>query len=161
MISWFSKTENIALVVSIISLLMSVSIAVFQCFSKRENYNISVVDYAKPLPDVIQFLVCLENFSSNPLVIVSVSVHGVSCKIDTRTLRGATSQRQPAQTSPFPLCIQAHGALYCYLEFVSSDLQDIDLAPGKTLTLQIRSTRHTAQKNAPLGNTADYLHRTP
>lgn len=161
MISWLSKTENIALVVSIISLLMSVLIAVFQCFFKRENYNIFVVDYAKPRPDIIQFLVCLENFSSNPLVIVSVSVHGVSCTLDTRTLRGATSQRQPAQTSPFPLCVQAHGALYCYLEFVSSNLQDIDLAPGKTLTFQIRSTRHTAQKNAPLGNTVDYLHKTP
>ena len=158
MFQWFTKTENLALVVSAVSLLISVAVPLFAAWNRREKYRLSVIDYHKPRPHVVQLLLCIENLSESPLVITDIKINGVSCAIDRRKLRESVSWRPAAYTAEFPLALAAHGATYCYLEFSSASLKDIVLAPDKALSLQIRSTLRQEQKTVLLGSISDYLH---
>lgn len=158
MLNWLSRTENIALIVSIISLLISLAMPVIQFLNSREKYRISVVDYRSPTDISAQLLVCIENLSDSPLTIISIFLDGVCCALDARTLRDMDYSRRAERIIKFPVCIPAHGAQYCYLEFFDEALQGILLFPGKELTLQIHSTFRQEYKSTILGNRLYYLH---
>lgn len=137
---------------------ISVYTLVSSWIKSRENYRIELIDYAYRRKDVIQFLICISNNSDSPLTIVDISVFGVICELEPKSIWGDPGQWDFRHTPDFPLCIPAHSSQYAYLEFVDDNYGFPKLAPGKTVMFEIHSTDLRVQKTVTLGNESHYLH---
>lgn len=145
-----------SLIISIASFATSIFLVVHGRIKSRENYSLSVIDHAFR-QKCFQMLIAIVNESDSPLVIVSVSVEGNDCELESKRIRDDVSVAGGIRLSlDFPLCIPAHGCLYSYLEFV--DFQGTAPGCGTHLTLQICSTRKLVQKTVLLGCHSHYLH---
>lgn len=155
---WFLKQDNITFLIAVIGFAMSVCNALRNWFRTMERYRFEVIDYAFRRKDVIQFLICISNNSDSPLTIVDISVFGVICELEPKSIWGDPGQWNFRHTPDFPLCIPAHSSQYAYLEFVDDNYGFPKLVPGKTVMFEIRSTDLRAQKTVTLGNESHYLH---
>lgn len=142
--------------ISVISLIISCSVVISNRIKSREKYDISVIDYKLTRSDILQLLIVITNYSDSPLSIKSVSCQGADCELEPKPIRGKPGSLRFAATSRFPICIEAHGCQYVYLEFL--DYQHTPPVPGISLTLQICSTRKQEQKMLLLGDISHYLH---
>lgn len=143
-------------ILGILGFILSASLTAYSLFKSRENYSISVIDYANRAKDVTQFLIIITNNSSNPLAISSIIYEGTDCELEPKKIRGQVGCWGFVSTPRFPVCISAHGCQYVYLEFV--DVPYIPLSRGTAVTFQIQSTRTLADKIVILGDISHYLH---
>lgn len=154
-VSFSPNIQDIYNVLSIIGFILSAVITIYTWQKSRECYQISVIDY-EVRHSVLQLLITVSNRSSNPLVIHTISCDGTDCELEPKPIRGKPDSFGFAATPRFPLCIEAHGCQYAYLEFV--DYPHTSPTPGTNLTLEIHSTRKQVRKTLLLGDKSHYLH---
>ena len=154
----FITQENITTLIAALGLGLSLWQEYQRRKSEKEAYEISVIDYNKPTPKTVHFLIQCSNKSSSPLVITNITFCGISCQLEPKPIRGVPGKFDFQVTPQFPLCISAHSAAQFYLEFVSRSLSHTDLYPGKAVSFEIHSTRRMEQKSLHLGNISHYLH---
>ena len=147
-----------ALAISGVGLALSLFLAVRGGIQSREAYSVAVVDYKQPAAGIVQLLICIVNRSASPLAVVSVSLCGAECELFPKRIRGTPGSFDFRHTADFPLCIPSRGCRYAYLEFLHCPLPPAALAPGKTLPLEIRTTRRRGRKTVRLGSQSRYLH---
>ncbi len=153
--SFSPNIQDIYNILSIIGFILSAGITIHTWRKSRECYHISVIDY-EVHHSVFQLLIAISNCSSNPLVIHTISCGGIDCELEPKPIRGKPGSFGFEATPRFPLCIEAYGCHYAYLEFV--DYPHTSPTPGTNLTLEIHSTRKQVQKTLLLGDKSHYLH---
>lgn len=162
--AWLANRDNITYLIALAGFSMSLITALRNFITSREAYSIEVIDYAFRSPRDIQLLICMTNKSENSLSVIDISVFGTTCELYPKKILGKPENWYFRHTAPFPLCIPAHGCQMLYLEFLDGNFQAGQLAPGKRVDLEIRSTRKQVRKTVILGNESHYLHtrnRTP
>ena len=165
LVFWFSQKENITFVIAVLGFELSLCQLLSSSISKRECYKVDIVDYKKPCSDIVQFLLVVHNRSTTPLVISEIFFEGVPFELERKKIRerpgwGDFGLRH---TPDFPLCVDAQGCCYFYLEFVDisrSAYQHTELSPGTVVNLKIHSTRKSVWKTVTLGDISHYLHTT-
>lgn len=152
----FSK-ENITLFIAIVGFAGTIISWIASFLRHRRNISVQIIDYAQRL-HVIQLFIRIQNNSSAPLAIHSVSISGhddtFSCELIPKRIREFDSD--PTKSPMFPINLVAKQGYQCFLEFLYCE--DIELAPGKTIGLIIHSNRGPINKSVTLGNTSHYLH---
>ena len=158
-IKWFFDIDNLTFLMAMLGFIYAVLDIAVSWLRSRESYKLSVIDYEHRNPDVAQFLIAITNKSNNPLVISGISVFGTTCELLPKAIRGTPEKWNFQHTAEFPICVEAHGCCYAFLEHVSPGIGQNPLDPGITVTFQIRSTRKLARKKITLGNRSHYLHK--
>lgn len=152
-------SENIAVIISVLSFLLSLGLAVRTFLKERESYSVSVTDYRIINDDVALFLLCIENKSDTPLVILSLRYDGIPCKLEPTKIYGKPGNFDARISADFPLRIPGHDALYTYLVFHDAQIRQKKPVPGTAVNFQIQTTRHLSHKTMILSHTRYYLHR--
>ena len=75
-------------ILGILGFILSASLTAYSLFKSRENYSISVIDYANRAKDVTQFLIIITNNSSNPLAVSSIIYERTECELEPKKIRG-------------------------------------------------------------------------
>ena len=150
--------EYISVIISVLSLGLSIALAIRTYIKELESYSADIIDY-RSFQTESQFLFCFSNNSSHSLTIVDIKYDGIICLLEPKaieTRRDGTVVRAAAQ---FPLCIPAHGAQYAYVLFPGAGVQHKQLNPGTAVNFQIQTTRSLSQKSVTLSHTGYYLHK--
>jgi len=126
--------------------------------ASRTNMQFRIVDYVR-INDVTQFFIEMQNLSSAPICISSVSIiDGASrCKCELLSkkilLQGDILYRTPL----FPINLPPRTSRLFFLEFLCAP--KIFLVEGKTVLLSFDTNRGTLEKELVLPDTAHYLHK--
>lgn len=161
---WLANRGNTTYLIALASFAMSLLAVLRSFITGRESYRIEVIDYAFRSSRDIQLLICITNKSENSLSIIDIAVFGTTCELYPKKILGTPGKWYFRHTAQFPLCIPAHGCQLLYLEFLDGNFQAGQLAPGKRIDFEIRSTRKQVRKTVILGNESHYLrtrNRTP
>lgn len=137
---------------------LSLFLALSKWVNSRENFTISVIDYAD-FGGSTRFLLSIENKSHAPLTICKISFCGTDCELEPKKIRGDPNAWNGATTARFPLRVQPHDAAFVYTEFVGCEHSR--LIADMFVTFQIQSIDHSVSKTVLLGNTAYYLNKKP
>lgn len=149
--------EIVSIVISILSLGLSITLAVRTYLKERESYSADVIDY-RSFQTESQFLFCFSNTSSCPLTIIGIKYDGIICLLEPKAIE--TRRGVPVRmTAEFPLCIPAHGAQYTYVLFPGAGVPHKQLTPGTVVNFQIQTTRSLSQRTVILSHTGYYLHK--
>lgn len=149
--------EIVSIVISILSLGLSIAIAIRTYLKERESYSADVIDY-RSFQTESQFLFCFSNTSSCPLTIIGIKYDGIVCLLEPKAIE--TRRGVPVRmTAEFPLCIPAHGAQYTYVLFPGAGVPHKQLTPGTVVNFQIQTTQSLSQRTVILSHTGYYLHK--
>lgn len=149
--------EIVSIVISILSLGLSIAIAIRTYLKERESYSADVIDY-RSFQTESQFLFCFSNTSSCPLTIIGIKYDGIICLLEPKAIE--TRRGVPVwMTAEFPLCIPAHGAQYTYVLFPGAGVPHKQLTPGTVVNFQIQTTQSLSQRTVILSHTWYYLHK--
>lgn len=149
--------EIVSIVISILSLGLSIAIAIRTYLKERESYSADVIDY-RSFQTESQFLFCFSNTSSCPLTIIGIKYDGIICLLEPKAIE--TRRGVPVRmTAEFPLCIPAHGAQYTYVLFPGAGVPHMQLTPGTVVNFQIQTTQSLSQRTIILSHTGYYLHK--
>ncbi len=149
--------EIVSIVISILSLGLSIAIAIRTYLKERESYSADVIDY-RSFQTESQFLFCFSNTSSCPLTIIGIKYDGIICLLEPKAIE--TRRGVPVRmTAEFPLCIPAHGAQYTYVLFPGAGVPHKQLTPGTVVNFQIQTTQSLSQRTVILSHTGYYLHK--
>lgn len=149
--------EIVSIVISILSLVLSITLAVRTYLKERESYSADVIDY-RSFQTESQFLFCFSNTSSCPLTIIGIKYDGIICLLEPKAIK--TRRGVPVRmTAEFPLCIPAHGAQYTYVLFPGAGVPHKQLTPGTVVNFQIQTTQSLSQRTVILSHTGYYLHK--
>ncbi len=149
--------EIVSIVISILSLGLSIALAVRTYLKERESYSADVIDY-RSFQTESQFLFCFSNTSSCPLTIIGIKYDGIICLLEPKAIE--TRRGVPVRmTAEFPLCIPAHGAQYTYVLFPGAGVPHKQLTPGTVVNFQIQTTQSLSQRTVILSHTGYYLHK--
>lgn len=149
--------EIVSIVISILSLGLSITLAVRTYLKERESYSADVIDY-RSFQTESQFLFCFSNTSSCPLTIIGIKYDGIICLLEPKAIE--TRRGVPVRmTAEFPLCIPAHGAQYTYVLFPGAGVPHKQLTPGTVVNFQIQTTQSLSQRTVILSHTGYYLHK--
>lgn len=149
--------EIVSIAISILSLGLSITLAVRTYLKERESYSADVIDY-RSFQTESQFLFCFSNTSSCPLTIIGIKYDGIICLLEPKAIE--TRRGVPVRmTAEFPLCIPAHGAQYTYVLFPGAGVPHKQLTPGTVVNFQIQTTQSLSQRTVILSHTGYYLHK--
>lgn len=149
--------EIVSIVISILSLGLSIAIAIRTYLKERESYSADVIDY-RSFQTESQFLFCFSNTSSCPLTIIGIKYDRIICLLEPKAIE--TRRGVPVRmTAEFPLCIPAHGAQYTYVLFPGAGVPHKQLTPGTVVNFQIQTTQSLSQRTVILSHTGYYLHK--
>lgn len=149
--------EIVSIVISILSLGLSITLAIRTYLKERESYSADVIDY-RSFQTESQFLFCFSNTSSCPLTIIGIKYDGIICLLEPKAIE--TRRGVPVRmTAEFPLCIPAHGAQYTYVLFPGAGVPHKQLTPGTVVNFQIQTTQSLSQRTVILSHTGYYLHK--
>lgn len=149
--------EIVSIVISILSLGLSITLAVRTYLKERESYSADVIDY-RSFQTESKFLFCFSNTSSCPLTIIGIKYDGIICLLEPKAIE--TRRGVPVRmTAEFPLCIPAHGAQYTYVLFPGAGVPHKQLTPGTVVNFQIQTTQSLSQRTVILSHTGYYLHK--
>lgn len=149
--------EIVSIVISILSLGLSITLAVRTYLKERESYSADVIDY-RSFQTESQFLFCFSNTSFCPLTIIGIKYDGIICLLEPKAIE--TRRGVPVRmTAEFPLCIPAHGAQYTYVLFPGAGVPHKQLTPGTVVNFQIQTTQSLSQRTVILSHTGYYLHK--
>lgn len=149
--------EIVSIVISILSLGLSIALAVRTYLKERESYSADVIDY-RSFQTESQFLFCFSNTSACPLTIIDIKYDGIVCLLEPKAIE--TRRGVPVRmTAEFPLCIPAHGAQYAYVLFPGAGVPHMQLTPGTVVNFQIQTTQSLSQRTIILSHTGYYLHK--
>lgn len=149
--------EIVSIVISILSLGLSITLAVRTYLKERESYSADVIDY-RSFQTESQFLFCFSNTSSCPLTIIGIKYDGIICLLEPKAIE--TRRGVPVRmTAEFPLCIPAHGVQYTYVLFPGAGVPHKQLTPGTVVNFQIQTTQSLSQRTVILSHTGYYLHK--
>lgn len=149
--------EIVSIVISILSLGLSITLAVRTYLKERESYSADVIDY-RSFQTESQFLFCFSSTSSCPLTIIGIKHDGIICLLEPKAIE--TRRGVPVRmTAEFPLCIPAHGAQYTYVLFPGAGVPHKQLTPGTVVNFQIQTTQSLSQRTVILSHTGYYLHK--
>lgn len=149
--------EIVSIVISILSLGLSIAIAIRTYLKERESYSADVIDY-RSFQTESQFLFCFSNTSSCPLTIIGIKYDGIICLLEPKAIE--TRRGVPVRmTAEFPLCIPAHGAQYTYVLFPGAGVPHKQLTPGTVVNFQIQTTQSLSQRTVILSHTGYYLYK--
>lgn len=149
--------EIVSIVISILSLGLSIAIAIRTYLKERESYSADIIDY-RSFQTESQFLFCFSNTSSCPLTIIGIKYDGIICLLEPKAIE--TRRGIPVRmTAEFPLCIPAHGAQYTYVLFPGAGVPHKQLTPGTVVNFQIQTTQSLSQRTVILSHTGYYLHK--
>ena len=149
--------EIVSIVISILSLGLSITLAVRTYLKERESDSADVIDY-RSFQTESQFLFCFSNTSSCPLTIIGIKYDGIICLLEPKAIE--TRRGVPVRmTAEFPLCIPAHGAQYTYVLFPGAGVPHKQLTPGTVVNFQIQTTQSLSQRTVILSHTGYYLHK--
>lgn len=147
--------ENISFVLSVFS-----SFVIFYNFFKNKtNINIKIIDYTQYTnAHTVQLLVLIENKSSKPISISSISFSLENskkyyCELIPKIITENHSKK--IFTAYFPINLQGFQGYQGYLEFLKCE--DILLMQGKTLSFEIYSNHRLISKSVILGRQVGYL----
>lgn len=143
-------------IAGIAGFVLSVILAVWGFIQSRENYQITVIDYADFGPST-RFLISITNLSANPLIITQFRFCGTTCELEPKKIRGEPETWNGVTTPQFPICVPARGAAFAYIEFV--DCPSAPLVPDMLVTFQIQTTARLGLKTVLLPNKSHYLNR--
>lgn len=149
----------VSISISALSLALSLFITIRTFIKERESYTVDIVDYKADPGILMYFMICVINKSDSPLTITEVRYGEYLCTLESVYVKTGVDSPHSPWTPNFPLCIPAHGAQYAYLAFEGVNTSRIQLDPGTTVTLQVRTTRSTSDRSITLRNTKYYLHR--
>lgn len=145
----FINKDNITLALAIFG-----SIGTFiSLFRQKKKINVKIIDYSDYMYTV-QLLLLIENQSSLPLVISSISISSdnknfIPCElIPKKIFKGINS-------SKFPINLQGYQGHQDFFEFLN--FQDTPLKEGKNLVLQIYTNRGMITQSLILCNKKHYL----
>lgn len=149
--------EIVSIVISILSLGLSITLAVRTYLKERESYSADVIDY-RSFQTESQFLFCFSNTSACPLTIIDIKYDGIVCLLEPKAIE--TRRGVPVRmTAEFPLCIPAHGVQYAYVLFPGAGVPHMQLTPGTVVNFQIQTTQSLSQRTVILLHTGYYLHK--
>lgn len=149
--------EIVSIVISILSLGLSITLAVRTYLKERESYSADVIEY-RSFQTESQFLFCFSNTSSCPLTIIGIKYDGIICLLEPKAIE--TRRGVPVRmTAEFPLCIPVHGAQYTYVLFPDAGVPHKQLTPGTVVNFQIQTTQSLSQRTVILSHTGYYLHK--
>ena len=154
--SFSPNIQDIYNILSIIGFILSAGITIHTWRKSRECYHISVIDY-EVHHSVFQLLIAISNCSSNPLVIHTISCGGIDCELEPKPIRGKPGSFGFEATPRFPLCIEAYGCHYAYLEFVDPPRTPLDR--GTTVSFEIQTTFRLVRKTVTLPSRSHYLNK--
>lgn len=154
-------SDSVTFWIAVLGFLLSLIQLIYSVAVNRESYLVHVIDYKKPRSDTVQFFLCIENRSASPLTITDISFCGIHCELLQKPISGTPGNWDYRQTDNFPLCIPSHSSRCSFVEFLDvsgGSFPGTPLDPGKTVILEIRSTRLLARKKLLLGCISHYLH---
>ncbi len=152
--------EIITFILACIGSVGTICMGIYNFFARRPKLELLIHDYTSYDYQVIQFFIHLQNQSSTPLCISSVSITWdgaeTECELVPKRIRNypAYSIRTPM----FPINLFAQQGTTCFLEFVCLDPFRTEPAPGKTVLFVISTNRGQIRKYVSLSNTSHYLH---
>ena len=153
------SAELAALVIALLSFAMSAATWARDLWLRRNRIDLTVIDYKVHRGICVQFYLRFHNRSSLPASISHVSVlcDGIklSCDLDQKLIR-VTKAGQKLYSPSFPLNLPPRAFTASYLEFLTH--QDMQLAPGKTVEIQVHTSRGTITKQQILPSEECYLH---
>lgn len=150
--------EIVSIVISILSLGLSIAIAIRTYLKERESYSADVIDY-RSFQTESQFLFCFSNTSSCPLTIIDIRYDGLICLLEPKAIETKLDGTIVRASAQFPLCIPAHGAQYTYVLFPGAGVPHKQLTPGTVVNFQIQTTQSLSQRTVILSHTGYYLHK--
>ena len=134
-------------IVSILAFIMTLITWIYNFLNRRINAEIEIKDFAKHW-DVVQLYLYIQNNSSSPFTISGVSVISNSDKHPCESLPKIIRTRNDEvviRTPYFHVNFSAHQGQCLALEFLHCP--DIELAPGKTVELEIYTNRKILRKS--------------
>ena len=149
--------EIIAVVTGCLGFLLSLTKWIYDAIKNRENYGIHMVTMSPVTHNSIRFFICIENKSSAPLTIVSISCKGYECDLLPKPIKGHPSDWDFQHTDQFPLCIPAHGAIYSYLEFSKLNAEFVQPKIGDPVLFEIQTTRRVSKRSVLTNIRSGYL----
>ncbi len=148
--------ENITLLIALIGAIGTISGIV----SKRTNINLKIIDYVhiKTHKNIVQLFLLIENRSSNPIIISSISISYLKgkkyyCELLPKII--TENKLNKVFTPNFPINLQAYQGYQGYFEFLYCE--DISLVEGKNLDIQIYTNRKVINKSLTLHSKSHYL----
>ena len=145
-------------IISILAFVMTLITWIYNFLNRRINAEVKIKDFAKRW-DVVQLYLYIQNNSSSPFTISGVSVISNQDKHPCESLPKIIRTRNDEvviRTPYFPVNFSAHQGQCLALEFLHCP--DIELAPGKTVELEIYTNRKTLKKSLTVPQPDRILH---
>lgn len=153
------SVELAALIVALLSFVMSAATWGRDLWLRRNRIDLAVIDFTAYRGKCVQFYLRLHNRSTIPASVshISVTIDGVTleCELDQKLIR-ITKAGHHLHSPAFPLNLPPRAFTAVYLEFLTP--QDMQLAPGKTVVFEVHTSRGTIAKTIPLPPAGRYLH---
>ena len=145
-------------ITSILAFVMSAITWISNFVSRRINIKVEIKDFAKRW-DVVQLYVYIQNNSASPFTLSGVSIISDSGKHPCEPLSKIIRTRNDEIvicTPYFPVNFSAHQGQCLALEFLNCP--DIELAPDKTVELEIYTNRKILRKSLTVPQPDRILH---
>lgn len=158
--SFFSPAykENITFLLALLGSIGTFISSAHIYLSNRRKVTIKIFDYTSYHGEIAQFLIHIQNDSSSPLCISSISLvcDGIEtcCELIPKKIRGTGGDL--LKTPMFPINLSGKQGVPHFLEFVG--LEQIQLVPDKKIDFVIYTNRGSINKSVILPPESRYLH---
>lgn len=148
--------ENITFILALIGSIGTVAGGIYSFWCSRVRLEMKIVDFVQH-GDIVQLFVEIQNQSSLPICISSISIVEASrkyrCELLQKKIRSSGDLLY--RTPLFPLNIPPRTGVLYYFEFL--DAPDMLLIPGKSLALSFDTNRRKIERSLVLPQAAHYL----
>ena len=145
-------------VISVLAFIMSAISWICTAYNRSINFSVDVKDYCQT-GKCIHLYLMMQNNSGKPITISGISIvsgkEKFPCGILSKEIIGV-DYIPLIETPTLPVNFAAYQGLALAFEF--SQCSDIELAPDKTVVLEIYTNRKVLRRDVVLGNMGDVLH---
>ena len=145
-------------IISILAFFMSLTTWIVTFITHRMHVSVEVKDFAKR-NHVVQFYLYIQNNSATPFTVSGISIVSGSrkypCEYLPKLIR-TQNDRVIIETPYLPVNFSSHQGQCFAFEFLNC--QDISLAPGKKVDLEIYTNQKTLKKSLLLPQQDKILH---
>ena len=145
-------------IISILAFIMTLITWIYNFLNRRINAEIEIKDFAKRR-DIVQLYLYIQNNSGSPFTISGISIISDSdkhpCEPLPKIIRTHNNE-VIIRTPYFPVNFSAHQGQCLALEFLHCP--DIELAPDKTVDLEIYTNRKILRKSLTVPQPDRILH---
>ena len=145
-------------VISVLAFIMSAISWICTAYNRSISFSVDIKDYCQT-GKCIHLYLMMQNNSGKPITISGISIvsgkEKFPCGILSKEIIGV-DYIPSIETPTLPVNFAAYQGLALAFEF--SQCSDIELAPDKTVVLEIYTNRKVLRRDVVLGNMGDVLH---